>query len=113
MIETHIQIRRFSSGEELNKVADEFLRRSYTLEQEATLLLAADIKTEVETALSDIAFVYARRTGEDAVISVSKGLSPETWEFGECWLLIGGSNITTLSFKSSADTEIYLYIAGS
>ena len=114
MIETRIQIRRFSSGEELSKVADEFLRRSYLLEQETTALsLTAGIKTKVETMLDDIAFIYAKRAGDSATISVSKGLSPETWEFDDCWLLIGSSGITALSFEASADTELYLYIAGS
>ena len=112
MIETRIQIRRFSSGEELGKVADEFLRRSYSLEQEMALSLTANIKTEVEATLDDMAFVYARRTGDDATISVSKNLSPEAWEFDDCWLLVGGDNITSLSFESSANTELYLYIAG-
>ena len=113
MIETRIQIRRFSSGEELSKIASEFLRRSYSLEQEVTLPLTASVKTEVKTTLDDIAFAYARRTGDSAIISVSKNLSPETWEFADCWLLVGGDNVTSLSFESSADTDLYLYIAGS
>ena len=114
MIETRIKIRRFSSGEELSKIADEFLRRSYSLAQEVvSLSLVAGIKTEAKSALSDIAFAYAKRTGDNATLSVSKNLSPETWEFDDCWLLVGGGNITSLSFESDADTEMYLYVAGA
>lgn len=113
-METRVQIRRRVAGDEVGRPADLYLRRDYTVYQEyQTLSLTSGVKTGLTTILTDIEYIYIRVTGDDATISLSKSLSPESIEFNDCFLFIGGEGVTSLALEADADTEVYVYIAGS
>ena len=113
-METRVQIRRRVAGDEVGHPVDLYLRRDYAVYQEyQALSLASGFKTGLTTILTDIEYIYIKVTGDDATISLSKSMSPESLEFNDCFLLIGGEGIVSLALKADADTEVYVYIAGS
>lgn len=113
-LETNLKIKRRSSGLELSDAEDVFLRRDYTLTQQyPALTLSAGIKTELKTALTDINYLYIRRSGSAATIQIFKNLSPESYTFADCYLIVGLSDVTSIYLKASVDTTVYIFIAGS
>lgn len=113
-METRVQIRRRVAGDEVSRPPDLYLRRDYTTYQEyQTLSLTSGFKTGLTTILTSIEYIYIKVTGDAATISLYKSLSPQSLEFNDCFLLIGGEGIVSLALKADADTEVYVYIAGS
>lgn len=114
-LQTDLRIRRRSSGKELNEIEDVFLRRDYDLQQQyPSLSLSAGVKTEIETPISDVAFLYIRRTGDSAGIQVFKNLSPESYTFDDCFLIIGlDDDVSSVYLEADTDTTVYIFIAGS
>lgn len=113
-METRVQVRRYVDGDEVAYPPDMFLRRDYTVYQEYQAMpLTSGTKTDIDTILTDIEYVYVRRTGDAATLSLFKNLSPESWEFNDGFLLIEGENIDSLAIQSDASTTVYIYIAGS
>lgn len=109
-LETRVVVRRYSDGSELPPIDDTFLRRDYDTWQEIKLDLTST-RQEVKTSISNIQFIYAKVVG-DTTVSIYRNLSPECWEFDTIFVAFEVGNCTNLSFKSAADTALYLYIAG-
>ena len=113
-LETRVQIRRYESGVERAGADDLFLRRDYDKIQEFPALdLTSGVKTELQTMLSAIEFLYVSRSGDEAAIEVYKGLSPESYSFDDTILIIGWNSVTSVSLKADSDTTVYVYLAGS
>jgi hypothetical protein len=110
-LEVSLRIRRYSDGTEIPSVDHRVVRRDYGLYEEKTISVGAS-RTEVRTAISDIQFIYAKVVGDSATVNLYKNQSPEWWEFAECVLMQGLDDCTNLSFKASASTTLYLFIAG-
>ena len=113
-LQTDLRIRRRSSGSELNEITHTFLRRDYTARaQYPSLSLAAGTKTEVETTITDIAYLYIERTGDSATIQIFKNLSPESYSFDDCFLVVGLDDVNTIYLEADTDTTVCVFIAGS
>lgn len=114
-LQTDLRIRRRSSGNELNEIEHVFLRRDYALQQQyPSLSLSAGIKTELETPISDVTFLYIKRTGDSANIQIFKNLSPESYTFTDCFLIVGlDDDVSEIHLEADTDTTVYIFVAGS
>jgi hypothetical protein len=111
-LQTRVTLRRYSDGTELNAIDDRFVRRDYDRWEELDMDLTT-VKSEVVTNLSAIEFVYIRRTGDEATVSVYKNLSPESWDFDDVFMVFPADSLTNLSLEASVDTTVHIYMAGS
>lgn len=110
-LEISLKIRRYSDGQQLPSVDESFVRRDYGFYEERTISIGTT-RTTVDTAITDIQFIYAKVTGDAATVNLYKNMSPEWWEFDNTILLYDLSDCDTISFKADASTTLYLYIAG-
>ena len=110
MLEVRTQIRQSPS---LPWIDDIFLRRDYDKTAQLVVSLTAGVKTEVQTHVPTIEFLYVGVTTSDATINLYRNLSPEWWEFKNGVLIFEVTNCDRISFKSNIDAEITIYAGGS
>lgn len=85
-----------------------FDRMSYGDFYERTLTLNPGYKTQINTGLSDIQFIYLVA---NSPIEVFKNLSPESWISGTVFLIFDTS-ISQLALRATEGAEVYLYLGG-
>lgn len=111
-VEVRTQIRRQRGNVQLPSVDDVFLRRDYEKTFESNVPLTGGVRTEVQTGVGNIEFLYIG-CEDEIVVNIYRNLSPEWWSFSRAFLALEVTNCDRISFKAAADTEIYVYAAGS
>ena len=108
-IQTILDIRDLN-GYDADRHREEFIRRSYdNMTKHPSFALSAGVKTAVDFGSVTTARYVCVVPG--GTVSVYKNNSPESWEIGSAFLIIG-CEITALSLEASTATTCWVLIAG-
>jgi hypothetical protein len=96
----------------ISRARIEWLRRDYGRVEEHTLELTTT-KTDVDTSIADIKFLYIEPLTDDVTVELYKNLSPESWTVGDFVLIAGVDECTKIAMKASAAATAKVLIAGN
>lgn len=90
-----------------------FYRRSYTTSRHYELNLTAGEKTSVDSALSEIQFLFLRITGDATNVRIYKNNGAGWYSISDSFMAAELQDCQSLTLQADDDTTVEIYIGGS